>query len=288
MEYLIDSYFICLCNTDVKPIKKRQMIINELISLTSITIAMLILTGLIVGFLLALTGGGGSVVCVPLLLYLVKIKDTHMVIGISAMAVAISALINLFTHTSSGNVRWKNGIIISVIAVFGAFIGASLGKMVSGQYLLLPFSVLMLVTAFLMLRKTRQASPSTRNAVSSSRSFSAYFVVFSVGVLAGFLGIGGGFLVVPVLIWLFGFTTLEAIATSLMVVFAMGISTSISYAMAGKVDPVITIFIIVGGILGGRVGVKIANRLKEDERVINLIFSVMLIMMSLYMLIKNL
>lgn len=265
------------------------MILNELAGLSVTAISLLILTGMIVGFLLALTGGGGSVVCVPLLLYLVKMKDAHMVIGTSAMAVAVSALINLFTHASGGNVRWKTGATISLIAVVGAGLGASLGKMVSGQYLLLPFSVLMLVVAFVMLNKSRKTSPATPLPDRKSPHFiTSYTAVFIVGVLAGFLGIGGGFLVVPLLVWLFGFTMLEAIATSLIVVFAMGISTSISYALADKVEPVTTVLIIVGGMIGGVVGVRIANRLKKNENIINLIFSAMLIVMALYMLTKNL
>ena len=77
----------------------------------------------IVGFLLALTGGGGSIVCVPLLLYMVKVPDTHLIIGTSAMSVAINALINLAAHAAKGNVRWQTGVVVSLVAVMGLWRG---------------------------------------------------------------------------------------------------------------------------------------------------------------------
>nr|WP_241686383.1 sulfite exporter TauE/SafE family protein [Serratia plymuthica] len=93
---------------------------------------------------------------------------------------------------------------------------------------------------------------------------------------------------VPVLVWLFRCSTLDAIATSLMVVFAMGVSTSLSYALAGYVAPENTLLIILGGFFGGAMGTVIAHRLKKNTRAIELLFSMMLLAMALYMLIKNL
>ncbi|QTC46023.1 sulfite exporter TauE/SafE family protein [Pantoea ananatis] len=263
------------------------MIIQEFTHFSALTVSLLIVTGIAVGFFLALTGGGGSVMCVPLLLYLVKVPDTHRVIGTSAIAVAVSALINLFAHSHKGNVRWATGARISLVAVCGALLGAELGKIVSGQYLLLPFSLLMFTVALMMLRKQ---SP-LPGASAPDRHFAPAIVwgsVLLLGILAGFMGIGGGFLVVPALVWLFRFPMVEAIATSLMVVFAMGISTSASYALAGKVSVVMTIYLIAGGLLGGLVGVAVASRLKHNARAINAVFSAMLIVMACYMLLKNL
>ena len=107
----------------------------------------------IVGFLLALTGGGGSIVCVPLLLYMVKVPDTHLIIGTSAMSVAVNALINLAAHASKGNVRWQTGLVVSLLAVMGALAGSQMGKITDGHYITLPFSLLMLVVAGLTLKR---------------------------------------------------------------------------------------------------------------------------------------
>lgn len=112
--------------------------------------------------------------------------------------------------------------------------------------------------------------------------------VLALGGLAGFLGIGGGFLVVPALVWFFRFSMVEAVATSLVVVAAMGLSTSASYAMSGKVSLAITCWLIVGGVLGGVVGVALAERLKKREGIINVLYALMLLALALYMLFKSL
>ncbi|BEM82436.1 hypothetical protein SME41J_17600 [Serratia marcescens] len=125
-------------------------------------VMLLVVTGGIVGFLLALTGGGGSIVCVPLLLYMVKVPDTHLIIGTSAMSVAINALINLAAHASKGNVRWQTGLVVSLVAVMGALAGSQMGKITDGHYLTLPFSLLMLVVAGLTLKRNRLAGPPCR------------------------------------------------------------------------------------------------------------------------------
>ena len=248
---------------------------------------LLTLTGAIVGFLLALTGGGGSIVCVPLLLYMVKMPDTHTIIGTSALAVAVNAFINVVAHASRGNVRWRTGLIVSVIAVTGALVGAEFGKVVDGKYLIPPFAILMLVVAALMLRKGRSTHLKLAITTRPISPIITWGGVLLLGVIAGFLGIGGGFLVVPLLVWFFRFTLIEAVATSLMVVFSMGVATSASYAFSGKVSPVITAWIITGGLLGGLIGVAFSSRLKKNEVVINTIFSAMLILMAVYMLLKN-
>lgn len=261
---------------------------SEILHISLQSLMLLMLTGGIVGFLLALTGGGGSIVCVPLLLYMVKVPDTHTVIGTSALAVAANALINVVAHAAQGNVRWRKGFVVSIIAVAGALVGAGLGKVVDGQYLIVPFAVLMLVVATIMLR---QGSGAHEPLAVLSRPLPPVITwgsVLLLGVLAGFLGIGGGFLVVPLLVWFFRFTLVEAVATSLMVVFSMGVATSASYAFSGKVSAVITVWLIAGGLLGGLLGVTFASRLKKSEAVINAVFSGMLILMAAYMLLKNL
>lgn len=255
-------------------------------------VMLLVVTGGIVGFLLALTGGGGSIVCVPLLLYMVKVPDTHLIIGTSAMSVAINALINLAAHASKGNVRWQTGLVVSLVAVMGALAGSQMGKITDGHYLTLPFSLLMLVVAGLTLKRNRLAGPPCRPPLPSPHAAVHPTIVWpsvlALGGLAGFLGIGGGFLVVPVLVWFFRFSMVEAVATSLVVVAAMGLSTSASYAMSGKVSIAITCWLIVGGVLGGVVGVALAERLKKREDIINVLYAVMLLALALYMLFKSL
>ncbi|WP_034935362.1 sulfite exporter TauE/SafE family protein [Erwinia mallotivora] len=261
---------------------------QEIICLSSHSIILLIATGAMVGFLLALTGGGGSVICVPLLLYVVKIPDIHKVIGTSAMAVAISALFNLCAHARKGHVAWAKGLGVSSVAVLGALTGAALGKAIDGHYLLIPFALLMLVIASVMLRKNRTCThPGAADVITFPPAL-VWSGVAGTGVMAGLLGIGGGFLVVPLLVWFFRLSLVSAIATSLMVVFAMGMATSVSYALAGKISVSLTVWLIVGGLPGGMLGVTFANRLKKNEKTINTLFSVMLLLMASYMILQGL
>ena len=96
-----------------------------------------VLSGSAVGFILALVGGGGSILAVPLLVYGVGVASPHVAIGTSAIAVAISALANMIAHWSAGNVRWPCAIVFSLAGVAGAFAGASVAKQLDGQNLLI-------------------------------------------------------------------------------------------------------------------------------------------------------
>ena len=110
-------------------------------------------SGSLIGFSLGLVGGGGSILAVPLLVYVVGVGDPHVAIGTSAVAVAANAATNLLTHARPGNVKWRCASVFAVAGVGGALLGSTLGKMVDGQKLLALFAVLMIVVAALMLRK---------------------------------------------------------------------------------------------------------------------------------------
>src|SRR5690606_4322554 len=125
---------------------------SELLTLQSV---LAIVCGSLVGFSLALIGGGGSILAVPLLLYVVGVGDPHLAIGTSALAVSLNAFANLIPHARAGHVRWNVAFPFAATGVLGAFIGSSIGKAVNGQHLLVLFAVLMLVVAGFMLRGRR-------------------------------------------------------------------------------------------------------------------------------------
>ena len=117
-------------------------------------------SGIIVGFILGLVGGGGSILAVPLLLYVVGVKDPHLAIGTASMAVAANALTGLSNHARKGNVKWRCGAVFAAAGVVGAAIGSFFGKSIDGQLLLVLFAALMLVVATLMLRsRSQQGDP---------------------------------------------------------------------------------------------------------------------------------
>ena len=113
-----------------------------------------LVSGALVGFSLGLVGGGGSILAVPLMVYVVGVPNAHVAIGTSAIAVAANAAVNLSNHARGGTVVWSCALTFAAAGIIGAFAGSILGKMMDGQRLLALFALLMLVIAVLML-KTR-------------------------------------------------------------------------------------------------------------------------------------
>ena len=180
--------------------------------------------GSLVGFSLALIGGGGSILATPMLLYVVGLRDPHLAIGTSAVAVAANAFVNLVPHARAGHVRWPAALAFAASGVLGAFAGSTLGKRVDGRHLLALFAVLMLVVAALMLRGRRNG---TDGGWPKPRLFPRLAATgFGAGALSGFFGIGGGFLIVPGLIFASGMEIIAAIGSSLVAVGAFAATAS--------------------------------------------------------------
>jgi len=244
------------------------------------------LSGVAVGFTLGLVGGGGSILAVPLMVYFVGVKNPHLAIGTSALAVAANALIGLANHARAGNVNWRCGGAYAVAGVIGAFAGSSLGKAFDGQKLLFLFALLMLVVAGLMFRG--RGNEGVEGVVCNRDNFPkvASFGL-GTGVLSGFFGIGGGFLIVPGLIASTSMTIYRAIGTSLVAVSAFGLTTALNYAASGLLDWGIAGSFIVGGVLGSALGTRAAKRLSGSKGTLNTLFASMIVLVALYTLYKS-
>jgi len=242
--------------------------------------------GVIVGFTLGLVGGGGSILAVPLLLYVVGMPDPHQAIGTSALAVAVNAFANLVPHARSLHVRWQPALIFSATGLLGAFAGSSIGKLVDGHRLLILFALLMLFVAVLMLRG-RKADTGAADTVRQENLWRLTTIGLGAGTLSGFYGIGGGFLVVPGLILATGMPTISAIGSSLVAVGTFGMTTAANYAVSGLVDWPIALLFIAGGIAGGWIGAHLAKRLSEQRQTLTRVLGCMLVVVSAYMLYRS-
>jgi uncharacterized protein len=243
-------------------------------------------SGSLVGFTLALVGGGGSILAVPLLVYLVGMPQAHLAIGTSAVAVALNAGFGLLGHARAGNVRWPCASVFAAVGVVGAFLGAALGKRIDGQALLAAFAVLMLVVAVLMLRKGEPV-PTTTVRLSRGNAPALVGAGGATGLLSGFFGIGGGFLAVPGLMAATGMGSLNAIGSSLVAVTAFGATTAASYALSGLVDWWMAGLFVAGGVLGSLGGASVARRLAAKQGVLTRIFAVMLIALAVFMVARS-
>jgi uncharacterized membrane protein YfcA len=248
--------------------------------------ALAVLSGGAVGFSLGLIGGGGSILAVPLLLYVVGIGDAHVAIGTSALAVAVNAFANLTGHWRAGNVKWACAVTFAVAGVIGAAIGSSLGKLVDGQALLFFFALAMIAVGLAMLRpRTATGDPHVRMTLPIAIRLVAIGLV--VGVVSGFFGIGGGFLIVPGLMLGSGMPILNAIGSSLFSVGSFGLTTAVNYALSGLIDWTTALLFIVGGVGGGILGMRAAIRLASNRRMLTYIFAGVVFAVAVYMLART-
>lgn len=244
-------------------------------------------SGVLVGFSLGLVGGGGSILAVPLLVYVVGLNDPHVAIGTSAIAVAVNAAANLVTHARSGNVKWRCATIFASAGVVGAYLGSTLGKIMDGQRLLALFAVLMIVVGGLMLRNRADlGDPGVRLSRENLPKLIASGL--GVGVLSGFFGIGGGFLIVPALVMATGMPMLNAIGSSLVAVATFGLTTAANYAVSGLIDWQIAFLFVTGGIFGGLIGARLAKSLGARRGLLTSIFSGLIFAVAIYVLFRYL
>ena len=242
-------------------------------------------SGALVGFTLGLVGGGGSILAVPLMVYLVGVKSPHVAIGTSALAVALNAALGLANHARHGTVKWRCGLIYAAAGVLGAFFGSTAGKAFDGQRLLFLFAIVMIVVGVLMLRRRKHEG---EEGAQCHRGNAAKVLGYGLGTggFSGFFGIGGGFLIVPGLIASTGMPMINAVGTSLVAVTAFGLTTAANYALSGLIDWVLAGVFITGGVLGSFAGTKAAKRLSSSGQ-LTTIFAALIFVVAAYMLWKS-
>jgi uncharacterized protein len=245
-----------------------------------------IFCGALVGLILGVIGGGGSVLAVPLLVYVVGVKSPHVAIGTSAIAVAMSASVNLIDHARRGHVCWPVAILFATSGVSGAALGSTLGKYTEGQKLLILFGTAMIVLAVSMaLRRDSGVEP--KMGVDRSNAPRVAGFGFAAGTLAGFFGIGGGVLAVPGLVAAAAVPMIMAIGSSLVSVTAFGLTTAAVYAMSGLIDWRLVLLFVSGSIAGGLFGSRLAVILAAKKRALSRLFAAVVAVVGLYVVARG-
>ena len=241
--------------------------------------------GALVGFLLTLFGGGGSVLATPWLIYVVGLVDTHAAIGTSAAAVAVNAATGLAAQARAGKVKWPCASVFAVSGLAGALLGAHLAKRVDGEALLMWFAVAMIAIAISMfIPRKSEGDPSVH--LKPAMVLKLAPVGLLAGLAAGFFGIGGGFLIAPGLMASTGMTLANASASSLLSVTLFGTATSASYAAAGKVVWPLFGALVAGGAAGTLAALPISKHLAGRGQIARTLFAAMVIAVGVWILVR--
>lgn len=252
----------------------------------AITDLLAVFAGSLVGLSLGMIGGGGSILAVPLLVYVVGVQSPHMAIGTSAIAVALSALANLVGHAQRGNVCWPAALLFAACGIVGAAFGSTLGKHTDGQKLLFLFGLLMVVVAASMgLRREGGSAAEVRLDRTNVPWIAGIGLV--VGAASGFFGIGGGFLVVPGLVAATAMPLIMAIGSSLVSVTAFGLTTAANYALSGFVDWWLVTLFVAGGVFGGLAGAHLAGVLAKKKRALSIVFAAIVAAVGIYVAVRG-
>ena len=233
--------------------------------------------GVVVGFSLGLTGGGGSILAVPLLVYGLSVPAREAV-TISLAAVGLTALVGAAQRWRLGQVEVRTGLLFAAAGMLGAPVGAWLAGLLAEAVLLSLFAVLMLAVAVRMWRRAGEparaacsdpnAGPSCqRDPEGTLRLTSRCALLLSAvgvmtGVLSGMFGVGGGFVVVPALMMFSGMGIHRAVATSLLVITLVSASGFASHMLAGRSCSLELAGLFgVGGVGGMFLGQRLAERI---------------------------
>ncbi|MBJ7266737.1 sulfite exporter TauE/SafE family protein [Idiomarina abyssalis] len=244
-----------------------------------------ILGAVVIGLSLGLFGSGGSILTVPVLMYLVDMPAGESIAS-SLLIVAGISLFGSISYIRRKNVSWRHFWVFGIPGMVGTYGGAWLGTLVDSRWQLLTFSLLMIVAAGLMWR----SKPKPPAHVYSMNYAKVTLEGFVVGIITGFVGVGGGFLIVPALVLLAGLSMPVAIGTSLLIIVIKSIAGFFKYyaVMSSndvQFDWLIIGIMILGGVFGSVFGSKIGRSLPKER--LQKGFAVFLVLMGIFVIVKS-
>ncbi|HWB01492.1 MAG TPA: sulfite exporter TauE/SafE family protein [Verrucomicrobiales bacterium] len=254
-----------------------------------------VLFGMVIGYSLGLTGGGGSIFAVPMLIYGLG-TGAREAVAISLAVVGATSLLGAALRWHAAELERRGGIVFAMGGLAGAPFGTAIGHRLPETLTLICFALLMACVGFRMWRGQR--GPSVRQArlcsyhEDGSMHLTAKCVAvllaagLLVGILSGIFGVGGGFIIVPVLVFVTGIPIHRAVSTSLLVIAVICASGVISNSLAGQSLPVrLTSLFILGGFLGMIPGVRLRSRLSGPG--LNRVFAAAMWLVAVFLIVKN-
>lgn len=231
------------------------------------------------GLILGLLGGGGSILTVPILVYVLGI-EAHVAISFSLILVASASLIGAFLHREAARLAWKDGLLFICFGLPLNFLGAALSRDVSSAVLLLLFGAMMGISGTAMLFKRKDPKPTDKR-----KMWPVIVAGAIVGFLAGFLGVGGGFMVVPSLVLFLRVPIKSATGTSLLVIAGNSVLAIVGHRHSLQIDWILLVELLVPSLLTTYLGVKLTEKLSAQQ--LRGIFGVFVILMGALMVASN-
>jgi uncharacterized membrane protein YfcA len=235
-----------------------------------------------IGLSLGLLGGGGSIITVPVLVYVLGVAPRQS-IGMSLAVVGCTSLIGVGLHARKGAVDVKAGVFFGVSGVLGSYFGSRLTYLVPPSTLLLSFAILMIAIALVMLiRRPLKETEAGRKQLSPLGAIMAGFIV---GVLTGFLGVGGGFLIVPALLLFGGLSMKDAVGTSLLVISLNCGAGLLGHIQQEGFDVRLTVIVTMLAAAGAVFGAMLASRTSPVR--LRTGFAILVLTVGIFLIAKN-
>lgn len=247
------------------------------------TLVLTLLLSILIGLSLGLLGGGGSILTVPILIYVAGL-DPKEAIAASLFVVGVTSAVSVINHARNQRVQWRTGLIFGAAGMVGAFGGGLLGGRIPGVVLMLAFALMMIATSVAMIRgRKKTAGTEPGGDLPLARIL---FDGLVVGVITGLVGAGGGFLVVPALALLAGLSMPVAVGTSLVVITMKSFAGLAGYLTTVQLDWGLVGAVTLAAILGSLLGSRLAGRIPEV--LLRKGFGVFVLVMGVFVLIQEL
>lgn len=254
---------------------------------TSMLIAAIVLS-VLVGVVLGMLGGGGSILTVPILLYVLAMP-AKQAIATSLFVVAVTSAAALLPYARRGLVAWRTGLAFGFGGMLGAYAGGRLSVFIPGPVLLIAFALMMAATAFAMLRR-RDAGPllGSMPPPESPRGTLGKVMLrgLAVGTVTGVIGAGGGFLIVPALVLFGSMSMRRAVATSLFVISVQSLAGLAGHLRHVAIDYRIALLVAAAAVLGAVAGGYLARGV--PARTLRVSFGWLMAVMSVLVIVREL
>ena len=239
-----------------------------------------LLLGFSIGLSLGLLGGGGSILTVPALVYLVG-QTPQAAVTTSLAIVGANSLMGASFHGTQGTLNWRIALTFGWVGMLTAFLASGFSKLLPPAVLLIAFAVLMLIIGvFLLLRKE-----GVETTISEKPLWVTLVSGATVGLLTGVLGVGGGFLIVPALVVLVGLPMQMAVGTSLVVITMNSIAGLLGHINDGSFQPLLILVFTVSGLAGTFAGSRLARYLPAKK--LQSVFAFFVILLAIFLLADN-